>query len=673
MSEACNDPTEFLANDLSAPLPEGYSEKVFEGLSLKKIFGKGYKDVLETRKFYVVIRGGKGSKKSKTIALLLIMRMMMYPLANTVCIRKSYNALKDSMFTDMLWAMDRLKVTDWWEVRRSPMQLELKHTHQVVLFRGLDKAEKLGGLTVRHGYLCWMWVDEFYEITDEEEFIKAQMGLRGYMPPESGLWKQVFCTFNPWSEHCWIKKRFFDEPHDDVLAKVTTYKCNEWLADEDRQRYDDLYNTNPRIAKVICEGEWGIVEGLVYENWSIEAFDIDEIKQRPNVHEAYGLDFGFAVSYTAFSGCLIDPVSHELWVFEDSIYKQRMTTLDIAKAIEELGFADKRIVADCAQPKTIYELKAGVLEEIVDEFGNNRVVRHSLPNIEASLKGNDSVANGIARLQMYKIYVHPKCTNAIMEFSSYYYEKDSEGKYTGKPHKEFDHCLVAGTLVMTDHGEVPIEDIQVGDMVLTHLGYRKVLASGITRPEPAEIWRMTCEDGTIIEGTADHPFPTNHGVLRMSRLRGSYVAKKGAETPETIKRNSTVYNGLESPQNAILNFKRRDRTRDIWFHGVMLGKVEGFGLVKVVSVEDTGRKELVYDLTVEEAHTFLCSKVLTSNCMDSIRYGTERYIIKAKGKVAEAKGGVPANHTAIVSAGGTDGPTMHRAKRVVSSSRGSRV
>ena len=262
-----SDPTAFFADDLSAELPKELDARRFEAKSLKKIFGKGYNDVIKSRKFYVIVRGGKGSKKSKTIALLIIMRMMQYPMANTVCIRKSYNALKDSMFTDLLWAIDRLGVTDWWEVRRSPLELELKHTHQVILFRGLDKAEKLGGLTVRHGYLCWMWIDEFYEITDEEEFIKAQMGLRGYMPPETGLWKQVFCTFNPWSEHTWIKKRFFDEPHDNVLAKVTTYKCNEWLSNEDRQRYDDLRETNPRIAKIICDGEWGIAEGLVYENW----------------------------------------------------------------------------------------------------------------------------------------------------------------------------------------------------------------------------------------------------------------------------------------------------------------------------------------------------------------------------------------------------------------------
>ena len=673
MPADATDPTAFLANDLTAPLPKGYDERVYEGKSLRKIFGRGYDDVIKSKKFYVVIRGGKGSKKSKTIALLIIMRMMMYPLANTVCIRKSYNALKDSMFTDLLWAMDRLGVTDYWEVRRSPMQLEIKATHQVILFRGLDKAEKLGGLTVRHGYLTWMWVDEFYEITDEEEFIKAQMGLRGYLPPESGLWKQVFCTFNPWSEHTWIKKRFFDEPHDNVLAKVTTYKCNEWLSEEDKARYDELYETNPRIAKVICEGEWGVAEGLVYENWDIDAFDVDEIRSRQNVYETYGLDFGYKVSYTAFIGVLVDPIAKELWIFEDSIYRTGMTNLDIAKAITALGYETKRIVADRAEQKSIYELKAGIPCEEEDDFGNKRVVKYSLPNIEGAMKGNDSVQNGIARLQMYKMHVHPSCQNAIMELSSYHYEKDTDGNYTGKPEKLDDHCLVAGTLVMTDHGEVPIEDIQVGDMVLTHLGYRKVLAAGITRPEPAEIWRMTCEDGTVIEGTADHPFMTNCGVMPLMKCEGTFVAKLDAVTPEYVSKQTILFNRLDDPVCILLNTRRKLHSRTKFFHKAMLGCMPGCGLVKVVSVEPTNRHELVYDLTVDEAQDFFCSKVLSLNCVDALRYSCERFISKAKGKVAEAKG-EDAPRSRVVGTNGGDSPeqpVQRRSRRVASSSRGS--
>lgn len=607
--------------------PKGFNERNAKPVSLKRAVGKGYGDVLACKKPYMIIRGGKGSKKTRTIALMLIARIMEYDYSNALVVRKSYNSLRDTVFTDLLWAIDRLGVTEFWEVRTASLMLIYKPRNQVILFRGLDKAEKLGGLTVRYGFLTWAWIDEFFEITTEAEFEKLVMGLRGYIPPETGLWRQVIGTFNPWSEHCWIKERFFDREDPDVFTKVTTYKFNEFLDESDRKKYDDLYERSPRLAKVICDGEWGVAEGLVYENWQIDDFDPDEIRERPNVQETYGLDFGYKVSYTAFTGTLVDPVAREMWVFEDSIYDTGMTNLDIAKRITALGYNYKRIIADRAEQKSIYELRAGILEEV-----DGDVVRYSLPNIEGAMKGNDSVQNGISRIQEYLIHVHPRCRNAIMEFSSYYYEQDKDGKYTGKPHKEFDHCLVAGTMVLTDHGQVPIEDVKAGDMVLTHLGYRKVLAAGITRPEPAEIWRITCEDGTVLEGTGDHPFPSD------------------PQNPD----DGMCYELCEMAGRKVMNSR---------------GTV-----MKVVSVEKTGRAEYVYDLTVDEAHDFFANNLITRNCMDSIRYSLEPFINKAKGKVAEAKGGQPSapqSHPLLASTGG-DTPeqtVQHRTRRVASSRR----
>ena len=59
------------------------------------------------------------------------------------------------------------------------------------------------------------------------------------------------------------------------------------------------------------------------------------------------------------------------------------------------------------------------------------------------MKGADSVANGIQRLQSFKIWVLPKCVNVIKELNNYSWEVDKDGKYTGKPIKEWDHALDA--------------------------------------------------------------------------------------------------------------------------------------------------------------------------------------------------------------------------------------
>ena len=614
---------------------------------LSDIVGGGYNGFWNSKRFYRVVKGAKGSKKSKTMALWLIVNMMKYPDANVLVVRKVYATLRQSCYTDLLWAIDRLGVGKFWKDTTVPLMLEYIPTGQQIIFRGMDDAQKLASIMVRKGYLCWVWIEEAYELTNEDEFKKLEFSIRGKIPPETGLWKQITLTFNPWSEHTWIKSRFFDDPDDDTFLLTTTYRCNEWLGDDDRKRYEELYIRDPRNAKVICDGEWGVAEGLIYNNWFEQEFDIDAIRYNNDVRISFGLDFGYAVSYNAFVAVATDLEHRTMWIF-DEMYEKGLTNLDIAKRITEMGYAKEVIWADAAEPKSIYELQQGFVEAVDENDPSKGLYRWALPNIRPALKGPDSLMNGISHNQEFRVFVHPRCINVIRELSCYCWEQDRDGKFTGRPIKDFDHCLVAGTMVLTDRGEVPIEDIRVGDMVLTHLGYRKVLASGITRPEPAEIWRMTCEDGTVLEGTDDHPVPTNHGVLRLRKLRGSYIVKQGAVTPELISRNTVLYNGLESPQNAILNFKRRDKVRDDWFHDVMLDKVDGFGLVPVVAVEDTGRKEWVYDLTVEEAHTFFANGVLVSNCMDAWRYSQAPFFMRGRGLVAEAKGYDSIGHPEMV-------------------------
>ena len=616
-------------------------------MRLSDVVGGGYNGFWNTKKFYRIVKGAKGSKKSKTMALWLIVHMMKYPNANALVVRKVYATLRQSCYTDLLWAIDRLGVGRFWKDTTVPLMLEYIPTGQQIIFRGMDDAQKLASIMVRRGYLCWVWIEEAYELTNEDEFKKLEFSIRGRIPPETGLWKQITLTFNPWSEHTWIKSRFFDDPDNDTFLLTTTYKCNEWLGEDDIRRYEELYIRDPRNAKVICDGDWGVAEGLIYTNWYEQEFDIDIIRNSRDVRISFGLDFGYAVSYNAFVAVATDLEHRTMWIF-DEMYEKGLTNLDIAKRITEMGYSKEVIWADAAEPKSIYELQQGFVEAVDENDPSKGLCRWTLPNIRPALKGPDSLMNGISHNQEFRVFVHPRCVNVIRELSCYCWEQDRDGKYTGRPIKDFDHCLVAGTMVLTDHGEVPIEDIRVGDMVLTHLGYRKVLASGITRPEPAEIWRMTCEDGTVMEGTADHPFPTNHGVLHMSRLRGSYVVRQGVETPEAIKRNSVVYNGLEGPQNAILNFKRRDRTRDAWFHDVMLGRIGGFGLMKVTSVENTGLKEMVYDLTVDEAHTFFANGMLVSNCMDAWRYSQAPFFMRGRGLVAEAKGYDSIGHPEMV-------------------------
>ena len=377
----------------------------------------------------VFIKGAKGSGKSFFVSLWLVFNIMQQKCSSALVIRKVYDTILGSCYLDIKNAIYFLGVQDLWKCTTQPMQFIYEPTGQSIIFRGLDDAYKLASIRAPPGcYLCWVWFEEVFEVLNYEDILKIQASIRA-IPPETGLKKKFFYTFNPWHPYHWLKEEIFDKERDDTLALTTTYLDNPAFTADDRKFYEDLEKYNPKAARVIVHGEWGISEGLIYENWETRAFDPEEIARRPGIRKAIGLDFGYSVSY-------VDLQTHEIWIC-DEMYKKGMTNLDIAKEVTRMGYAHERIMADCAEPKSIYELKHGLM----DQDANGNIVRYTLPNIEPVLKGRDSVVNGIQRIQTFKIWVHPKCVSHIAEFSAYCWKKDKDGKYTGDPEKEHDHLM----------------------------------------------------------------------------------------------------------------------------------------------------------------------------------------------------------------------------------------
>ena len=411
--------------------------KTAQQLYLPEVVGKGYGTFWNFKGRYRVCKGSRASKKSKTTALNSITRIMAYPQSNLLCVRKTYRTLKDSCFTELKWAIHRLGVDAWWDTKESPLEMTYKPTGQKILFRGLDDPLKVTSITVEVGVLCWLWVEEAYEISSEADFDTLDESIRGEVPP--GLFKQITLTFNPWNEHHWIKHRFFDTaPDPDVLALTTNYTCNEWLDAADKKVFETMKRNNPRRYRVAGLGDWGIVEGLVYENWEERLFSIDEVRKTPGIKSAFGLDFGYTNDPTALFCGLIDTSSKTLWVF-DEIYKPGMSNEDIAAAVTEAGYAKERIRADSAEPKSI-----------------DRLYALGLAHIRRARKGKDSINNGIDFIQDYKIFIHPRCTNFLTEIGNYTWDTDTKtGKKLNRPIDDFNHLMDAMRYALEEYSTGP--------------------------------------------------------------------------------------------------------------------------------------------------------------------------------------------------------------------------
>ncbi|HAT4348520.1 PBSX family phage terminase large subunit [Clostridium perfringens] len=391
-------------------------------IHLPSKIGRGYGTFWRFKGRYRVVKGGRGSKKSTTTAMWIIYNMMKYPLANTLVLRRVFNTHKDSTYTQLKWAANNLGVSHLWHFSKSPLEITYKPTGQKILFRGLDDPMSITSITVEIGYLCWAWFEEAFQVMNEDDFNKVDMSIRGELPV--GYFKQITLSFNPWSEKHWLKKRFFDTKDDNILALTTNYKCNEFLGDDDRKLFESMKENNPRRYKIEGLGEWGIADGLVYENFTELEFDVKEISKRKGIISVFGLDFGYTNDPTAFICCLVDEKAKELFIFDEH-YQKAMSNTDIVNMIKYKGYSKEKIIADSAEPKSIDDIR-----------------KQGIRRIKAALKGKDSILNGIQNIQGYKIYVHPKCENTLVELNNYVWDT-KDGQVINKPIDDYNHLMDA--------------------------------------------------------------------------------------------------------------------------------------------------------------------------------------------------------------------------------------
>ena len=387
---------------------------------LPEVIGKGYGTYWNYKGRYRVVKGSRASKKSTTTALNMIYRIMTYPNSNGLVIRKVFRTIKDSCFSQLKWAIHRLKVDKYWKATNSPLELTYLPTGQKILFRGLDDPLKVTSVAVDKGSLCFLWIEEAYEIMNEDDFNMLDESIRGQVP--DGLFKQITLTLNPWNDRHWIKKRFFDTEDKDILAITTNYKCNEWLDESDLKVFETMKTHNPKRYRVAGLGEWGVVDGLVYENVREDRFNKEDvIKNNPDIKPVFGLDFGYTNDPTALFCGLLDLENYKIYVF-DELYEKGLSNKNIYKEIEKMGYRKERIIADSAEPKSIDELK---------DLG--------LYRISPAKKGKDSILNGVQFIQNFEIIVHPRCVNFMTEITNYQWAKDKFNKAINEPIDDFNH------------------------------------------------------------------------------------------------------------------------------------------------------------------------------------------------------------------------------------------
>ncbi|HBW27840.1 MAG TPA: PBSX family phage terminase large subunit [Hungateiclostridium thermocellum] len=387
-----------------------------------------HNDIKHNRYTHYWLKGGRGSTKSSFVSIEIILGVMKDPNANAVALRKVKETIKDSVFEQLVWAIEKLKVTEYWEIKHNPMELTYLPTGQKILFRGADKPRKIKSIKVSRGYVKFIWYEEVDEFLGMEEIrIINQSLMRG------GEQFVVFYTYNPPNRvNAWVNEEILiDRPDRKVHHSTYLTVPRDWLGEQFFIEAEHLKKVNEKAYRHEYLGEVTGTGGEVFTNVKARKINDEEIKAFDRIKR--GLDFGYAVDPAAYIVCHFDKTRRRLYIFHE-IFQVGLSNRKLAELIKKENKSNKLVVADSAEPKSIAELRG---------YGIN---------IRGAKKGPDSVEYGIKFLQdLEEIIIDPeRCPNTLREFVNYELEKDKDGNFKAEFPDKNNHTIDAVRYALED-------------------------------------------------------------------------------------------------------------------------------------------------------------------------------------------------------------------------------
>ena len=357
-----------------------------------------------------VFYGGAGSGKSYFVMQKIILKAL-DSQRKVLIVRKVGATLKESVWSLTLELIHTGGLTPTVkQINKSDLTIEFLNG-SVLLFKGLDDSEKIKSING----ITDIVIEEATEIT-LDDFTQLNLRLRSKKPNN-----QIHLMFNPVSKANWVYKYFFETKPDNCVIVQTTYRDNPHLPKEYVDSLHALENKNPAYYKIYVRGEFATLDKLVFPVIHKRIISEDELT------DAWfwaGMDFGYTNDPTAITWGYYNPVQNDLYITGE-YDKIGMTNDVIAETLVSLGLSKEKIVADSAEPKSITELR---------NLGIKRII--------ASVKGADSVKNGIDRMQRCNIIIDERCTKTIEEFENYTWQKDKKtGEYINQPVDSYNHHI----------------------------------------------------------------------------------------------------------------------------------------------------------------------------------------------------------------------------------------
>ncbi len=366
-----------------------------------------------------LLGGGRGSCKSSSVSVFIILLVIMTQNVNAIVLRKYQNTLRESVYAQLQWAIFKLGLEHLFKFSKTPLQIEYRPTGQKILFRGCDDPVKVKSIKADKGYIGILWFEEFSEYSPEEVRSIKQSIMRG----GDKFW--VFESYNPpVSASNWVNEYALSiDPKR--LTHFSDYRTvnKEWLGEVFIYEAEKLKEQNERLYN---HEYLGIATGTglnIFENIEVRAITDEEINGLE--WHYHGIDWGYFPDPFAYGSMAYDAKHKHLYIYKE-LYLYKASNWDASETLKEIVDQNNRVTADSAEPKSIADFR---------QWGWN---------ITGAVKGKGSLDYGFKWLQsLDKIIIDPaRCPKALKEFTGYEYEQSRNGDIlSGYPQGQDDHYL----------------------------------------------------------------------------------------------------------------------------------------------------------------------------------------------------------------------------------------
>ena len=377
--------------------------------SMARTFWDLYDDLKRDGHAEYWLKGGRGSTKSSFISLVIVRGLLADPNANAIIYRKVGNTIKDSVYSQMLWAIDQLGLAPWFQAKVSPFELIYKPTGQRVLFRGADDPLKSKSIKLQHGYFRYLWFEELSEFRGMEDIRTIKQSV--FRGVDRGV---TLYSYNPpKSAQNWVNTEALKSVTGRLVHHSTYLDVpKEWLKEAFISEAERLAQSNERAYRNEYMGEVTGTGGTVFDNLVLREISADEISGFGATYA--GLDFGWFPDPLHFVRCAYDPAQRRLWVF-DEYRTVKTSNADVYRILTEQKqlSADEEVIADSAEMKSVNDMRS---------YGMRCI---------AATKGPGSVRASMRWLQaLNEIIIDPaRCPEAAQEFAQYEYERTRDGEF----------------------------------------------------------------------------------------------------------------------------------------------------------------------------------------------------------------------------------------------------